>query len=177
MAPIGYGYGSEWHLLHYLERRRASFTRLVQEEVNCVQLQWCDHEEHVEPLPPKGSGLRTVRERRGLDFLNESDPARQEWKQLWPRSGNVHNWDAVGKGTRDGKTAWILLEAKAHLDELKSPCRATADDSVRRIREVLDRTRREQGVTGQSDWTKSYYKYCNRLALLHFLRLHGADAP
>lgn len=71
MAPIGYGYGSEWHLLYYLGRRRASFTRLVQEEVNCVQLQWCDHEEYVEPPPPKGSGLRTVRERRGRERAME----------------------------------------------------------------------------------------------------------
>ena len=176
VALIGYGYGSEWHLLYYLGRRRAAFTRRVQEKVGCVHLQWCDHEEYVEPTPVRGTGLLKVRERRGLDFLAPCDPVRQEWERQWPQSGNVQNWDALGKATRDGKTAWILLEAKAHLAELTSSCAATAEDSVRRIREVLDQTRRELGVTGQTDWSRDFYQYCNRLALLHFLRTHGVDA-
>lgn len=172
MANIGYGYGSEWHLLHYLGRRRVAFTRAGEDAVGCVELHWRDHEEYTEPR----TGLLKVRELRGLEFLAPADPVRQEWERQWPHSGNVHNWDAVGEAKADVKTLLVLLEAKAHLGELTSSCTATADDSIRRIRDVLDRTRRELGAEGQADWSKDYYQYCNRLALLHFLGAHGVDA-
>ena len=130
MATIGYGYGSEWHLLQHLGRRRAAFTRRIQTLTGCTGIQWLDHDESEEP----STGWLTIREPRGLEFLASADPVRQEWERLWPHSGNVHNWDAVGRTATGTQSSWILVEAKAHLGELTSSCAATAETSRRRIR-------------------------------------------
>jgi hypothetical protein len=171
LATIGYGYGSEWHLLQHLGRRRAAFTRQIQALTKCTGIEWVDHDEYVDP-----SGCLTVREPRGLEFLASADPIRQEWELLWPQSGAVHNWDAVGRTTAEAKSSWILVEAKAHLGELVSSCTATAATSRDRIQKVLNQTRTDLGATSNTDWTREHYQYCNRLALLHFLRVHSIDA-
>ena len=172
MASIGYGYGSEWHLLQHLGRRRAAFTRVIQALTGCSDIHWCDHDEHVD----SSTGWLTLRETRGLEFLAPADPIRLEWERLWPQSGNVHNWDGVGQAAAGAESSWILVEAKAHLGELASSCGATAETSRQRIREVLNQTRSDLGVTGDTDWSESYYQYCNRVALLHFLRTRGVNA-
>ena len=41
---------------------------------------------------------------------------------------------------------------------------------------MLDVTRRDLQVTIETDWTRPYYQYSNRIALLHFLIKHGVDA-
>jgi hypothetical protein len=172
VAAIGYGYGSEWHLLQHLGRRRASFTRGIESLTGCTNIDWLDHDEYIDPAT---KSLK-LRELRGVEFLALNDPIRQEWERLWPQSGNVHNWDAVGRATMSGGRSWILLEAKAHVGELASSCSATSDDSLRRIRQVLSQTRTDLGASGDSDWSRDYYQYCNRLTLLHFLQTRGIDA-
>lgn len=169
MANIGYGYGSEWHLLHYLGRRRRAFTAAVEHVIDRTGVTWLDHEEYVD----ERTHFLRVRETKGLGFLSPSDPVRIEWEGLWPQTGNVHNWDAVGRA-EDG--SWVLVEAKAHLGEMHSSCGATAPESVRKIRAVLDETRRALGVTAPHDWAQEYYQYCNRLALLHYLNSRSVAA-
>ncbi len=172
MAKIGFGYGSEWHLLQHLGRRRNAFTRTIEELTGISSIHWLDHKETLEA----STRAPTVRELVGLKFLDPLNPARQEWEQQWPQRGNVHNWDAVGQGLTRHRQTWILIEAKAHVGELQSPCRAKSEESLRKIRNVLDTTRRELQVTVETDWTRPYYQYCNRIALLHFLIKHGVDA-
>jgi hypothetical protein len=169
MAAIGYGYGSEWHLLQHLGRRRSAFTALVETRTGCEGIAWLDHEVSRDDE----ANRLTLREIVGLEFLGAEDPARSAWERLWPQSGNVHNWDAVGQSMAG---TWILLEAKAHVGELKSHCAATSAKSLQRIREILDDTRRELRVDGAGDWTKDYYQHCNRVALLHCLLKNGIDA-
>ena len=112
----------------------------------------------------------------GLEFLDPQHPARQEWERRWPQGGAVHNWDAVGQRLTHDHQTWILIEAKAHTGELKSSCGATNPESLHKIRNVLDATRRDLQVTVETDWTRPYYQCCNRIALLHFLVKHGVDA-
>ena len=172
MAKIGCGYGSEWHLLQYLGRRRDAFTRTIEDLTGISSVHWLDHRETLD------GSIRapTVRELVGLEFLDPRNPARQEWKRRWPHRGKGHNWDAVGQGLTHHRQTWILIEAKAHVDELQSPCRAKSEASLREIRTVFDATRRDLQVTVETDWTRHYYQYCNRIALLHFLVKHGIDA-
>ena len=172
MAAIGYGYGSEWHLLQYLGRRRKNLTRSVEDLVACSGLTWMDHAEYIE----QKTEFLKLKESKGLDFLSESDPVRRDWEQLWPQSGNVHNWDAVGDAAGQGDTTWVLLEAKAHIGELSSSCAATSPDSLDRIRKILSAAQRDLGVDDAGDWTAEYYQYCNRIALLSYLVSHGIDA-
>jgi hypothetical protein len=115
-------------------------------------------------------------ERTGLDFLSASDPVRQGWSRWWPQTGNVQNWDAVGKLTIDGREEWILLEAKANTQELETECGAKERGGLPQIRQCLAECRQAMGITGELDWFRPYYQYANRLAVLHFLALHGIDA-
>ena len=171
MATIGYGYGSEWHLLQYLGRRRDAFTRTIEDLTRVSSIHWQDHTE-----TGTSTDAPEVRELVGLEFLDPQHPARQEWERRWPQGGAVHNWDAVGQGLTHDHQTWILIEAKAHTGELKSSCGATNPESLHKIRNVLDATRRDLQVTVETDWTRPYYQCCNRIALLHFLVKHGVDA-
>lgn len=172
MAKIGYGYGSEWHLLQQLGRRREKFTELVAGVTGCRDIQWLDHEEYTD----HEAGRLKLRERRGLDFLAASSPVRMEWERRWPQGGNVHNWDALGRSSSAGAPTWILTEAKAHLGEIASSCSAKSPESIARIRQVLNDTKADLGAPPGADWMSGYYQYCNRVALLHFLRQRQVDA-
>jgi hypothetical protein len=172
MATIGYGYGSEWHLLQHLGRRRAAFTRRIQAASGCADVRWLDHEEQAQP----STGSPTLRELRGLEFLTVEDPVRNEWERFWPKGGGLHTWDAVGQATFGGSPSWILLEAKANLAELRSSCTAVDEGSVQRIRDILAKTQSKLSTITHADWTRDYYQYCNRLALLHFLWTRNIDA-
>ena len=167
---IGYGYGSEWHLLQYLGWRRDAFTRKIEDLTGVSSIHWQDHRES-----DASTGTRQVRELVGLEFLDPKHPARQEWQWRWPSRGGVHNWDAVGHGLSHGHQTWILVEAKAHTGELKSRCYAKPE-SLQKIRKVLDATRDDLKVMVETDWIQPYYQYCNRIALLHFLVKHGVNA-
>ena len=167
---IGYGYGSEWHLLQYLGWRRDAFTRGIEDLTGVSSIHWLDHRESGAL-----TDARKVRELVGLEFLGLKHPVRDEWEKRWPSRKGVHNWDAVGQGLSNDQQGWVLIEAKAHTGELKSPCNAKGD-SRQKIRAVFDATRDDLQVTVDTDWTQPYYQYCNRIALLHFLVEQGVDA-
>ncbi len=167
---IGYGYGSEWHLLQYLGRRRDAFTRKIEDLTGVSSIHWLDHRESNAST----DALR-VQELVALEFLDPEHQARSEWERRWPSRGGVHNWDAVGQGLSHDHQTWILIEAKAHTGELKTWCRAKSD-SLHKIQKVFDATRQDLQVTVETDWTQPYYQYCNRIALLHFLVEHGVNA-
>ena len=85
--------------------------------------------------------------------------------KFWPDRGP--QWDALGK-THGG--AQILVEAKAHVDELESdgtqasgPSRDTIQESLWKVQEFL-------GVDRSIPWTGKFYQYANRLAHLYLLR-------
>ncbi len=161
MAPIGYGYGSEWHLTVYLARRRKALNSQIQAVIGCEAIDWLDFD---------ASG----HELKGLDFLHPQDPARQDWERQWPQTGNVQNWDAVGKTTLRGGAAW-LPEAKAHTHEMISSCAAT-EASKTQIKNFIEEHLRAARIKPVGDVTQKYYQYCNRLALTQFLRKAGIDA-
>jgi len=87
-------------------------------------------------------------------------------KEFWPRWGP--QWDALGR-TSSGKV--ILVEAKAHVEELLSqPARATGK-SLRKIRSALAKTKRYVNSKSEADWSSYFYQYTNRLAHLYLLRV------
>ena len=84
--------------------------------------------------------------------------------------------DAVAR-LRYGTTfEWLLVEAKANAQELKSSCQAGDESSLTTIRKTLERTRDALGAPSGSDWLKGYYQFCNRVAVLHGLNTSGAAA-
>ena len=84
---------------------------------------------------------------------------------FWPKSGP--QWDALA---RSGDSV-LLIEAKANIREFNgSPCGAKDPKSLAKIREALKETRAFLNVESDTDWTRCFYQYANRLAHLYLLR-------
>ena len=91
---------------------------------------------------------------------------------FWPRRGP--HWDALGR-TDGGQV--ILLEAKAHIDEVISSCGATNERSLSLIRQSLESVKSYVGSRSSTGWMELFYQYANRLAHLYLLRhLNGIPA-
>jgi len=169
MGEIGNGYGSEWHLLRHLGRHRAYLNEEVSAATGATSVRWLD-------FPFDGKKPRLDGEWEGLEFLPVNDPARTAWNDYWPQTGTQQNWDAIGKASISGREEWLLVEAKAHLDELKSRCGAKEKGGLRQIRDALAVLKRALGVDEECDWLNGYYQLANRLAVLNFLTQNGVPA-
>lgn len=135
MGKIGYGYGSEWHLLRYLGRHRELLDKKVRDAVGAKEVKWLD-------FPFKSDGKWQDDEWKGVDFLDDKD-VKAEWAQFWPQTGNIQNWDAVGYiQTRDDSKEWILLEAKDHVGEIRSNCGAKSQRSRTQIEKAFEETKK-----------------------------------
>jgi hypothetical protein len=117
---------------------------------------------------------------RGVDFL--ADDAAQTvaaYADFWPHSGNIPTWDAVGDSTTADGRAWLLVEAKAHVGELRSACGAKplAEGGSRElIAARLDAVKAALGVTADRDWMQPAYQFAHRIATLWFLHEQGIAA-
>ena len=167
MADIALGYGSEWQVLRFLGRHRAYLDRLILERVPGQRLEWLDFRFDQNPKALTGD-----RELAALEFLRADDPARVAWREVWPTSGNPQNWDAVA--LLDSRS-WVLVEAKANLEELGSSCGAKGGHSLQKIDTALCATRDRLGASPAADWKTPYYQYANRLVVLEHLLRHGHD--
>ncbi len=169
MSIIGYGYGSEWHMLRYLGYHRKALNSAVEELTGGTVKEWLDR-----PFNSQKKFLDA--EWKGLDFLPDDSPAKNEWKNFWPQTGNVQNWDALGVFQKGSSKEFLLVEAKAHLGEIRSQCGAKEIGGKLLIVKALDEAKHAFGVSQEKDWLRPYYQYCNRLAILHFLIKHGIGA-
>ena len=71
----------------------------------------------------------------------------------------------------------LLIEAKANVPEFDSNPTGASGRSLTKIREALEETRSFLRVRSDTDWTRCFYQYANRLAHLYFLKeLNGIDA-
>lgn len=173
MGKIGYGYGSEWHLLRYLGRHRNLFNQMILEKIAIDgSIEWLDF--NFKKNPKK---LDCDAEWKGFDFLdyNKYKKVFTKWKMFWPQTGNKPNWDLVGWLHNNLKKELLLLEAKAHIDELKNDCRAKTK-GLAKIKEAMAKTKRFLGVEEKCDWLHGYYQYANRICLLYFLNKSGLSA-
>ena len=173
MSTIGRGYGSEWHLLRYLGYHRAELNRAVAAAAPGVTaVEWLDARFEADAAPferdPPG---RLDREIEGFDFL----PAHQRRRlaPAWPRTGSPPCWDAVARIDVAGEGCWLIVEAKSHLGELRSACKARSEavgGGRGRILATFDRVQAELGIkAGAEAWMAPYYQFCNRVAFLHLL--------
>ena len=92
--------------------------------------------------------------------------------EFWPPRGP--QWDALGK-TDDGQI--ILLEAKAHIEEMVGAPTGASPQSLKLIRESLETVKSHVKSRSPADWSTAFYQYNNRLAHLYLLRtLNKIDA-
>ena len=168
MGKIGYGYGSDWHLLRYLGYHREFLNDQIKAEISGMDISWLDFK-----FSNENKNCLRDSEYNGLEFIKNPDVLRS-WHAFWPTSGRSQNWDAVGKiSLQDGREEWLLVEAKAHTREVKgNGCGATNPRSIEKIEKALSNTKAVYGAgsTPLENWLSAYYQYANRLAALHFLR-------
>lgn len=169
MGRIGEGYGSECHLLRFLGRHRHLLDQRILAVVGGDSINWLDFGFNPNKTWPDA-------EIKSLDFLPEGHAARAAWEGFWPHGRGIHNWDAVGQVRFGDIEEWLLVEAKANLEELESNCGAKSARSLATIERAFDETKRALGVPENRDWLHGYYQFCNRLAVLHFLNKHDIPA-
>jgi len=169
LSTIGHGYGSEWHLLRMLGYHRDHLTRAVEITLGATDLRWLDF-----PFNARRKSLDD--EWKGVNFIRD-DSLQQSWHGFWPQTGNLPNWDAVGSVAINGTQEWLLVEAKGHLGEIKSTCKAQIQGGRLQIVEALRQTMDAAGAdVPVANWLRPYYQFANRLAALNFLRSHGIGA-
>jgi len=164
MGKIGYGYGSEWHLLRYLGYHRDNLQNSILQITGGSHIQWLDF-----PFSTVNQVLHHDQEWKGIEFIDD-DNVQKKWGLFWPQTGNPPNWDAVGKLIGSNGEEWLLVEAKAHLEEVHSSCTAIHPKSREMINNAFQASQLSfASKVPVSHWLSPYYQFCNRLSILHFL--------
>ena len=168
MAKIGYGYGSECHLLRWMGRHRRLFDEKVSGALDRPgePIEWLDFE-FAPGLEWPRKGWPDA-ELKGLEFLYDRGELKSRWEGFWPTGSGIHNWDSVGWIGAGQDRELLLVEAKAHVAEMKSDCGAGCE-SIQKIKRAFDRIKQDLGANPVADWTKVYYQAANRIAPLYFL--------
>ena len=89
---------------------------------------------------------------------------------FWPRRGP--QWDALGVVNSEV----LLVEAKAHLQELCSPATAAGLPSLKVIESALSAASEAFRARPLAGWSSVFYQLANRFAFLHFLNSRGVPA-
>lgn len=169
MAIIGHGYGSEWHLQRWLAYHRSRLNDLIQEQTGLQVVEWIDFGFRSRPKDSKKFPTLDS-EIEHLNFLAEDHPARKAWRCEWPSTKKKLRrgpcWDGVAK-LQDG--GWLLVEAKSHLKELKSPKSQASPESLKKITKLMDQAKTNFKVPSTVSWVDKYYQQANRMAVLWFL--------
>lgn len=175
MAKLSYGgsfYGSAWHMLRILGYHREYLEQKIKAQVELLKTEWLDFHFHQDGGDQELSGLEFLR-----NGTKSEKKAFKAWSDFWPQQGTPHHWDAIGKAIMsDGREEWLLVEAKAHIDELNTDCGAKAETSLTTIKKAFSETGKSLNITNIDSWLKDYYQYANRLAVLHFLIKHNVPA-
>jgi len=167
MGEMALGYGSEFHLLRWVGRHREKFNKKVYDLLGIDEITWLDFNFNKNKSIPD-------EEIRGIDFLSNNKSIINTFKNEWPQSGNLMNWDLIGYSK--SSDTWILCEAKAHIGELRSDCKALSADSLNKINNSIKITKEYFKIENDIDWTRQYYQFANRLYSLGLLKRHGLNA-
>ena len=84
---------------------------------------------------------------------------------------NAQNWDAICKIDNE----WILIEAKAHKDEILSNSTAS-EPSKQFISDRFNEIKLKYGLTSKEDWNYKYYQKANRILFLEYLQANNIKA-
>lgn len=111
-------------------------------------------------------------EYRDAAFLNRiGHPELSEaLATFWPARGP--QWDALGRAGRD----ILLVEAKAHIDEMFSSGTQAGEQSRARIERALSETAAALHAKPLMPWSGPLYQTANRLAHLRFLTDQNVSA-
>lgn len=177
MAEIGYGYGSEWHLMRFMARHRKYLEKKIRESigVNDGDFSWLDFR-FVE------KGKAADAEIKGLSFLDDilhenklglTDKKIKDIKKSFISGWNSsQSWDAVFVLNN----TIYLIEAKARIDEMKSNNKNNGGTSRTSIIQFMEKQLCKYGINVNKEWLGTYYQLANRLATVALLKNHGVNA-
>lgn len=172
MAEIGYGYGSEWHLMRFMARHRKRLESAICEKLNDEESKfiWLDFnfaEKTVSSITGdvEIKGLSFLQSDEIKDFISDELYAKikKEYISGWE---NTQSWDAI---FLKGNTIF-LVEAKAHIGELKSGNETHGGESHKEIKSFIGKQFSSLGISENDEWLKNYYQFANRLATTIFLK-------
>lgn len=169
MAQIGYGYGSEFHLLRFMGRHRKKLEEIISKEINESGIfDWKDFEYSSPNVNITGDS-----ELKGLSFLKDN-PNYNEVYAEYSKYGinnkdNWQNWDAVF--TLNGVI--YLVEAKAHAGEITGN-NVNGGQSYNAILKFMEEMLPQLPVSAK--WMGCYYQLANRLATTALLQKHEVKA-
>lgn len=170
------GYGSAWHVLRCLGFHRQRFSEMVCAEIGAASIEWFGF------VPCRSTKLYTtrqpIRERElvRLEFLKEDKELQSQYDRFWPRTGEQQNWDAIGRAEYSSQQEWLLVGAKANIEEIILKGTNAGEASRKTISRSLDETKAALGIDAGKNWIDGYYQYANRLATLHFLNKNQRPA-
>jgi hypothetical protein len=84
--------------------------------------------------------------------LPPADLSRDEWRARWPTRRPGHSWDAIGCLKFGMTHEWLLVEAKANVEEMVLACHAFDAESRSRIERSLNATKAALGGAADRDW-------------------------
>ena len=147
---------------HWLRMAANDASALTNEEIRRA-FQWCDWET-IEWLSP-------IKSDHFAEYYDDAFLQRLGIKELaiplhcfWPRSGP--RWDGLAR-TASGK--FLLVEAKAYIEEAVDFGSKAKGDSREKIANALKQSKQAYGASADANWESPFYQYANRLAHLHFL--------
>jgi hypothetical protein len=153
MARLNPCYGSELHLLRMLGRHREYFNRRVCEVTRAEHVEWLDFPSGKMRRDRQGT-IHWDREWHQLQFLPAGDAASKVWGAAWPTHRTGHNWDAIGRLSFGPAREWLLVEAKANVEEILSACQAEDANSILLIEQTLNATKAALGAAANCDWSR-----------------------
>lgn len=156
--------GSQKQIQIYVNERETEFSRKLMEVLNPpaapgATLKWVS--------PRANDNFNEYRDSEFLDKLELSEH-RQKLQKFWPSRGPC--WDALAIVRDTNLHGAVLIEAKSHITEMGSACKAESARSEEMIKKALDETAQHLGAAVNSHWTEEYYQTANRYAHLYFLR-------
>lgn len=147
-------YGSELHLLRWLGRHRDDLTLKVENATGLSNVRWKQFKFS------SGSKAFDV-EIKKLEFLTRKE--RESVGTKYEKHLNP-NWDAVAEGILDGKKTYVLVEAKAHIEEVGDNSEH-GGSRKEEISQALELAANDiTGIAGiGEEWMGRYYQMANRL--------------
>ena len=125
--------------------------------------------EWVSPL--EDDGFREYRDQPFLDRLGITLGARP-LGESWPPRGP--RWDGLA---RTSGRRCVLVETKANIPEFNSVPSRAAPASLQKIQAAFAETKAFLRIRSETDWSRCFYQYANRIAHLYLLReLNKIDA-
>lgn len=147
---------------HWLRMAANDASAFTNERIRCA-FGWCDRES-IEWLSP-------IRSDQYAEYYDGEFLKRLGIKELaiplhsfWPRSGP--RWDGLA---RTSSRKFLLVEAKAYIEEGVDFGSKAGNDSRRKIAKALKQSKQAYGASAEANWELPFYQYANRLAHLHFL--------